>query len=232
MIKKIFIINLCLIQSLFAYSSLSETKQINLNAHINITTNSSFEFTIYYRNFECYKCSLIKIYDNIDKFSNYSTELDTFYPGYYLFIQNNANNQFYCDNLSNKVFIFNEQSEYLLKISNISNNLLCSIITLNDAGSIYLSIYIAIGIFVGAALFYISFKYLYKIYNKRNIANELDVPLTSSYLIEEPSLNSNPIVAQQEKKRMKSVDVFRGFSLVIVIFANYGAGGYSSLGYT
>jgi len=30
---------------------------------------------------------------------------------------------------------------------------------------------------------------------------------------------------------MKSVDVFRGFSLVIVIFANYGAGGYSSLGF-
>lgn len=208
-----------------------------LLAKLNITSTSEFKLRISYRNYECYKCELILLYDN---FSNGSVlhKVNTFYPSYYIVIANSITGENYCQNLSSKPFQFGEKGYYLLSIRNESRNVICSMTSLKEVDLLYEPVYIATGVFVGAALLYIIAKYLYKNvylkkYSNTTIVNsDLGVPLQfngSTYLIEDPSLNSSATIVKSEKTRMKSVDVFRGYSLAVVIFANYGAGGYSSL---
>ena len=225
---------LTLIQIIQCFSD-NKQDEINLNALLNIITSSPLSLTVYYRNYECNKCRLTSLYTNLKPQDNVTVQIKTFYPTYYIYVANSETGGFYCDEFSSQPFQFGESGAYLLRIQNSSSSLNCSIETVVKVDILYEPVYIAIGVFGGAALLYIIAKYLYKKKRSRDVNSDLGVPIqlnASTYLIDEPSLNSNlnsygkPM---NEKTRMKSVDVFRGFSLAIVIFANYGAGGYSSL---
>lgn len=214
-------------------SAANSLQEQSLDAVLNVSTNSLTDLSITFRNYECNRCNLITLIDKLSN-ENRTTTIDTFYPSYYLFIQNSATGELYCEDLSNSVFQFGEKGAYLLTITNNSNIFQCKIDSLVHVGALYQPVYIASGVFIAAALIYIIAKYLYtRKYNKNMVNADFGVPLqfnSSTYLIDDPSLNSNvAIISAKEKNRTKSVDVFRGFSLAIVIFANYGAGGYSSL---
>jgi len=92
---------------------------------------------------------------------------------------------------------------------------------------------------IASALFYIFLKKIYKKHilssyaTAGNLNSDLGIPQVSSstYLIEEDKQQNEQVDKSESKNknRMKSIDVFRGFCLCIMIFVNYGAGGYSFL---
>jgi hypothetical protein len=112
-------------------------------------------------------------------------------------------------------------------------------------------LFIAVGILVGTGLFHTLLKFAYKRYllsredtrsDLLKDLGDLPQPSTSTYtLTEEDVPNFNQLQQQQlveevkalgrlkKISRMKSVDVLRGVCLAIMIFVNYGAGGYSLL---
>jgi heparan-alpha-glucosaminide N-acetyltransferase len=103
---------------------------------------------------------------------------------------------------------------------------------------LYTSIYIAIGVFSGFGLLYALCKYLYRKYYhilsvryaNRNIINSDFGTISTSTSSTANLLNGTDASRSKVKSgRMKSVDAFRGLCLAIMIFANYGAGGYSIL---
>ena len=117
--------------------------------------------------------------------------------------------------------------------------MVCSISVLEKAESIYVPIWCWTGGLIATALLYIFLKNVYNKYflssytTDSNLNSDLGIPQVSSstYLIEEEKQQAEKSAKSKSKKigRMKSVDVFRGFCLCIMIFVNYGAGGYSFL---
>ena len=235
-----------MLSKVFAYFTLiqvircltvNEQDRINLNASLNIITSSPLTLTIYYRNFECNKCKLTVLYSNLNmQDNNVTVQIQTYYPSYYMYVVDSKSEEFHCGELSSQPIQFGESGAYLLRISNSSSSsLTCSIETVLQVDPLYEPVYIAIGVFGGAAFLYVLAKYLYRKKRSRDVNSDLGVPIqvnASTYMLDEPDLNTNLNSNGKQmnaKSRMKSVDVFRGFSLAIVIFANYGAGGYSGL---
>jgi len=118
-----------------------------------------------------------------------------------------------------------------------STVVVCSITVLEQAESIYVPIWCWTGSLIIVALVYV---FLKNVYNKHylssyatesNLNNDLGIPQVSSstYLIEEEKQQAEKSAKTKKTGRMKSVDVLRGFCLCIMIFVNYGAGGYSFL---
>lgn len=113
----------------------------------------------------------------------------------------------------------------------------CSLTTIEEPVLVYLPIWIWIGALAGAAMVYVLGKFIYKKYYLANYAmqsnlnSDLGNPQVSSstYLIETEKQDVQNDKKKKKNSRMKSVDVFRGFCLWIMIFVNYGAGGYSLL---
>ena len=106
--------------------------------------------------------------------------------------------------------------------------------------AILLPIWIWAGSLTGVGLLYALVKHIYTKHYLANYTTDSNlnsdlgiIPQVSSstYLIEEEKQQAEQNAKSKVKKtaRMKSVDVFRGFCLCIMIFVNYGAGGYSFL---
>ena len=134
--------------------------------------------------------------------------------------------------------------------------MVCSFTTLEEPKSIYVPLFIAVGILAGTGLFHALLKFAYRRYllsredtrsDLLKDLGDLPQPSASTYtLTEEDVPNFNQLQQQQQQRqqlveevkalgrlkkisRMKSVDVLRGVCLAIMIFVNYGAGGYSLL---
>ena len=209
------------------------------NAVLNIQTNTSNILVISSMNVDCHNCKHIQL-AQFNNLKNLSLTFTTFRPSYYFFIQDRHSSKGYCHDYFAVPFQFGECGTYTLQIlEKLNGTFECSISVVIEPESIYVPIYIAIGVFVGASLIYIVLKKLYKKYyhvfsaqnaNRSIIDSDfgtlLDNGASTNSVEQEASSRSSVKV---KSGRMKSVDAFRGLCLCIMIFANYGAGGYSFL---
>lgn len=209
------------------------------DALLQINTTYTKSLIISIRNQECYECKLIEI-AQINNLQNYTIRINTFYPYYFLYINTRQSSDYVCNDLFADAYYFGENGSYYLEISSKNDSSFeCKMNILTEPEPLYTPIYIAIGVFTGFGLLYALCKYLYKKYYhvlsvryaNRNIINSDFGTISASTSSTANLLNGNTEASRSKVKsgRMKSVDAFRGLCLAIMIFANYGAGGYSIL---
>ncbi|XP_046571349.1 heparan-alpha-glucosaminide N-acetyltransferase-like isoform X1 [Haliotis rubra] len=139
----------------------------------------------------------------------------------------------------NLTMMFLEYGDYAVYMKSTENNeqATCSkVIIMNDPSDSNIPIYVALGIGVFLALFWILMKYLYRrgilhriIYFwstegmmvHRYSTQDLGTP-TNINAGDDPNKDDK----KEKKERLKSLDTFRGMSLVVMNFVNYGGGGY------
>lgn len=207
------------------------------DALLIVTTNSNSNLLVNSINIECYKCKHTDL-GVVNQNQNLSIRINTDYPSYYLNVINLKNNQFVCRDF---LFDFGENGTYLLTVVNSTTGSECSIATIVEPDSLYLPLIVSASVLIGVGMFYALAKFLFKKYRLNSYAHnsalnsDLGTPImaaSSTYLID-PSdqqfLSSTSRILSKNKNRMKSIDVLRGLSLAIMIFANYGSGGYSFL---
>ncbi|XP_061196047.1 heparan-alpha-glucosaminide N-acetyltransferase-like isoform X2 [Saccostrea echinata] len=101
----------------------------------------------------------------------------------------------------------------------------------------YIPIYVAIGCFAGVAIIIAIGKFLYK--KRWYCLNRLFLTTGNESLINPGAYTSEDLGVMQttinpadeqdnrpKKERLKSLDTFRGISIIVMIFVNYGGGGY------
>ncbi|KAM7394189.1 hypothetical protein PAMP_021002 [Pampus punctatissimus] len=135
-------------------------------------------------------------------------------------------------------FHFGEQGNYSLWVKNLNDSSVvnCSIVTDADPVNSYIPILVAFLIFAGLALVSaigriilgldvvkgILFRISGSMETERLINSELGSPGRTVAVVTDNILPPSP----SPSKRLRSLDTFRGISLVIMVFVNYGGGRY------
>ncbi|XP_059194489.1 heparan-alpha-glucosaminide N-acetyltransferase isoform X2 [Centropristis striata] len=135
-------------------------------------------------------------------------------------------------------FHFGEHGNYSLWVKNLNNSSMvnCSIVTDADPGNSYIPILVAFLIFAGLAVASaigttilgldvvraVLFRISGSMETERLINSELGSPGRPVSLAADNILPPPP----SPSKRLRSLDTFRGISLVIMVFVNYGGGRY------
>ena len=197
----------------------------------------------------CYHCSDLPLLTNITQnnvVSNKSVALDSRYPFHIVFKIVTTLNQ----NLThNCTFHFNENATYTLSLiaNNVSDPFQKSYKCLLHEGNLiytknknnnnkkidkegistYLPILIAVCVYAGIAIAYVIACYFYRIYKARQqaviIEQSDDKP---NRLLQNQKQEVEQEIKNKNKNRIRSIDAFRGLSITIMIFVNYGGGGY------
>lgn len=215
------------------------------DALLNIITNSEKILILNYKNKECYKCKYAEL-GQIKKSDNISIRLSTYYPSYEFQVFNRLTNEPYCQDTLSKAFHFGENGTYSLEIMNTNESRIeCNFRTIQQAQNIYLPLIIAASSLLALAFLYAFLKFAYKKYysrlsssyaNSRIVNTDFGTPIitqdssvssSANYLLNEQ--DSLRLRQNRQSTRIKSVDVLRGICLSIMIFVNFGAGGYSFL---
>jgi heparan-alpha-glucosaminide N-acetyltransferase len=234
----------------------SETYQQSL---LYIQTNADRLTLLSIQNKECYKCKPIDLLQ-FNRFSkNVSIQIDTYYPNYYIYLYDRTTNKNYCAGqfLNGNGFRFGENASYLLDIQFDAelSDYGCEIKVLEKGVEIYEPLIIYFSCVLGIGVLYTLARlgyYKFCSRSTRNISNssivnsEFGASIPNS--ISQQDLLAEVAASQQtlstttttaittttnsSSNRMKSVDVFRGVCLAIMMFANFGAGGYSFLDHT
>jgi hypothetical protein len=200
-----------------------------LNALLQFYTNSTQNLIVSTRNTLCYDCKKVERIE-ISYFENSSIQMDTFFPSYYIYIRKRLTGESICAQYLKEPFTFDENGTYLLSIFYTNATYQCSMQQINAGINVYKPLIVAASILIGSGLIYATCKFVYKriFVASRNpnlsiVNSELGIA-SSTYLLETDNNASTAV-----SKRMKSVDVLRGLCLAIMIFANYGSGGYGFL---
>ncbi|KAM7419151.1 hypothetical protein PAMA_016327 [Pampus argenteus] len=135
-------------------------------------------------------------------------------------------------------FHFGEQGNYSLWVKNLNDSSVvnCSIVTDADPVNSYIPILVAFLIFAGLALVSaigriilgldvvkgILFRISGSMETERLINSELGSPGRTVAVVTDNILPPSP----SPSKRLRSLDTFRGISLVVMVFVNYGGGRY------
>ncbi|KAH3873028.1 heparan-alpha-glucosaminide N-acetyltransferase-like [Dreissena polymorpha] len=178
---------------------------------------------------ECHKCALQNI-SYITEDNNCSVAVDTRWPMKMAVVGMGAPTDGNCS-VDRLTFLFKESGVYILYVTQKGGNITCQPPVLdNDPGDNCVAIYAAFGIFAALAIIWLSIKK-----GRRACLNMLSnispstVNIVDSEIVAENDLGL-PSTEEQERKpkkeRLKSLDTFRGFSLVIMMFVNYGGANY------
>ncbi|XP_045168757.2 heparan-alpha-glucosaminide N-acetyltransferase-like isoform X2 [Mercenaria mercenaria] len=206
-----------------------------------MTFNSSvtFDIHIYTHNHECWKCELIYL-DTIPGTSTKTIVLNTTY-GTDIELRRDIVGQNLQSKLCGFTEKFRENGDYWL-FYNQSNydSASCDFSLANDPMIAEMPIlYVGIGVVV-LWIIVKAISYCYKIRVRDESIYELDhthderrdrknPPATNDIAMTvttESSTKEEPINTHKKSQRLHSLDTFRGLSLVIMIFVNYGGGGY------
>ncbi|KAK3785913.1 hypothetical protein RRG08_033021 [Elysia crispata] len=130
---------------------------------------------------------------------------------------------------------FLEGGEYKIYIDSVQDeDIKCNLVTMTNPPDPNISIYVAIGIFIFLAILWACGKYLYKkgyihlflcFWSTESMMADLGSP-TNINPVDDGTPSSESIAPPPTKERLKSLDTFRGISIVIMIFVNYGGGNY------
>uniref|UniRef100_T1ITK5 Uncharacterized protein n=1 Tax=Strigamia maritima TaxID=126957 RepID=T1ITK5_STRMM len=191
-------------------------------AYLTIYSEKNEILEFWAQSTECYKCPLTFVKE-IHRHKNTSLLMNTVYPT--IFEVRNAQ--------CNKTHHFIEKNNYNL---DITDNGHC---TLNfvEENDIYLPILWCALAYLLLGIVWFSAKFTYKQISSNDddaqilIASDLgsvedEIPpahhVTGS--VESTTTSLNPV--NRNRSRLKSLDTFRGFSLILMIFVNYGGGQY------
>lgn len=167
---------------------------------------------------ECYGCELQDASHIPADNSNCSVILDTRWP-VYMAVTNKSNVDVFDESCSESMYRFKENGNYLLSVVERNSKVLCKgPYLMNDPNDSNIAFYATVGILVAVALVWIIVVKL--------VAGTNSVP--------EDDYNENTLGPQRnfvepdskKKERLKSLDTFRGISLVIMMFVNYGGANY------
>ena len=181
--------------------------------------NTSLNLTIKYKYKECIDCDL-KVFTILTIENNYTHEaiIKSYYSYIFQIVSSDGLNS--CGDV--RVNNIKEFGEYNLNIEPAKNASKCEWITINvrNFDSTYY-LYIALVIVIFLLLGYNLTLYLYRRYKEPKTVS-IDIELTDK-------TNEQVDSSKSVKKRLESLDTFRGISLFIMIFVNYGSGGYKFL---
>ncbi|ELT89271.1 hypothetical protein CAPTEDRAFT_227545 [Capitella teleta] len=178
----------------------------------------------------CYKSYLTPIPGN----ENCSIRLDTKFPIKLQVVDESG------QLLWKKHVHLSEHGEYALFLyPNASDVLTFNFVVLHVSGDVFIPIYVALGFFAAVSLLWIALRFLYRNeYHRRIISllvkeeqllEDLGDPEESDPEMQTESATDDAettAVNKTHKERLRSLDAFRGMSLTIMIFVNYGGGGY------
>ncbi|XP_049575666.1 heparan-alpha-glucosaminide N-acetyltransferase isoform X1 [Syngnathus scovelli] len=134
-------------------------------------------------------------------------------------------------------FHFGEQGNYSLWVKNINNTAVnCSIVTNTIPVNSYIPILVAFLVFAGLGLLYVLGRAIFAHDLVRGIVFRIGGTMETERLINSELGSPGRIVTPMTDnilppspnpgKRLRSLDTFRGISLTIMVFVNYGGGRY------
>lgn len=206
-----------------------------------MTLNSSvtFDILIYVHNHECWKCDMI-YYDTVSAQTTKTIVLNTTY-GTDIELRRNIvgfHKEFVLCRLTSK---FKEHSDYWLFYNQSDyDSATCDFTLVNDPMVAEMPIlYVGIGIVV----LWIIVKVIAYFYKSRNRDDKYELQSRTPKLtppsqkVDDIAMNYNfadthleppeaPINTHNKRQRLHSLDTFRGLSLLLMLFVNYGGGGY------
>ncbi|XP_071953310.1 heparan-alpha-glucosaminide N-acetyltransferase-like [Antedon mediterranea] len=206
-------------------------------ADLQVISSVDSNLQVWGQTHECHNCELIMLKE-IHKSSHVQLKMDTRYRTKLVVVPDHA----YHLNTTNDCRFdthFTENSNYSLFVNvndmNNSQPIKCHLIDPKDIDLSYVPILVAIGIYVVLAILCllsnagIRRQLIYKICcclgTSRLVNNDLGAP-DGSLNEHSNSINPEAMAQQQRSKRLKSLDTFRGISIIVMIFVNYRGGEY------
>ncbi|GFR71913.1 heparan-alpha-glucosaminide N-acetyltransferase [Elysia marginata] len=129
---------------------------------------------------------------------------------------------------------FSEGGDYTIYIESVQDDITCKLVPMTNPPDPNIPIYVAIGILIFLAFLWNLGKYLYNqgyihrflcFWSTESMMADLGSP-TNINPVDDGTPSSESIAPPPVKERLKSLDTFRGISIVIMIFVNYGGGKY------
>ncbi|KAK7083927.1 hypothetical protein SK128_009657 [Halocaridina rubra] len=195
-------------------------------AYLRVTSNYPKELGFYTLNGDCYGCPL-EYRTNISAGKEYNLTMNTKHSWTLVLSDNFANfipvdEEVLCQASGVRM---GEFGVYDISLGEHSNS--CSFNTLKDPVFEYGALVIAAGVYAGIALLCALLSVAYKkgLVEKFTSCRRNSESQVTLQMSESTGTNSTP-VKPSAKPRLKSLDTFRGISIVIMIFVNYGAGQY------
>ncbi|XP_078348183.1 heparan-alpha-glucosaminide N-acetyltransferase-like isoform X1 [Oculina patagonica] len=177
----------------------------------------------------CHKCGLQLLWGNLS--GGYNITVETDFP--FTLAVNDSKGKIICHRQS---YSFGEHGLYSYKIHGLSENTACVIMEEHKPDNAYLSLLYAFLGVLGVAILWIVLLYLlrkYKLLVNWKLFHDTESLINAD--LGTPNFNG-PVDSAVEhdemqperpkKQRLKSLDTFRGIALTIMIFVNYGGGGY------
>ncbi|KAM8939872.1 heparan-alpha-glucosaminide N-acetyltransferase [Pelodytes ibericus] len=187
---------------------------------------------VYWRSDQCYKCSYQSLVNATRR--TVSAEVDTRH-GLTLQLNESSSNGELC----RIEYTFREHGNYSLWVKanhSDGNNVTCGIIINENPDSSYLPIFIAVIVYLGIIIFVSLGSYIFSLQAVQNWLCKKMNPVETDRLInsELGSPSRADLFGQESQQgawnssslRLRSLDTFRGIAIVIMVFVNYGGGGY------
>ncbi|KAI5087643.1 heparan-alpha-glucosaminide N-acetyltransferase isoform X1 [Silurus meridionalis] len=133
-------------------------------------------------------------------------------------------------------FHFGEQGNYSLWVKNLNDpeHMNCTIATINEPINSYLPLIIALVVCVAVYVLASLCSSVMRLNFMRTLVLRVGSSMDADRLINSDLGSPNRIVESTESislpttgRRLRSLDTFRGFALVVMVFVNYGGGRYS-----
>ncbi|XP_022105998.1 heparan-alpha-glucosaminide N-acetyltransferase-like [Acanthaster planci] len=207
-------------------------------AFLYVVNNAPTGIAVWGQSHECYQCKLLRL---VEVSGNTSllvpVYLDTWWKLTLAVTHANEDkvnaSTVLCNQLTEH---FGENGNYSLFInvnkSATDNSDVCLIFTNREPDNANIPIYVAMGIYAFLALMYSLFSFGYRngvlstFFNwcitEGVVNSDLGSPPSRQPITTNTSVNKDP----PKPRRLKSLDAFRGISIVIMIFVNHGGGGY------
>ncbi|KAM7430371.1 hypothetical protein ABFA07_018897 [Porites harrisoni] len=181
----------------------------------------------------CHKCPLQVLKSGIRSSLEFNTTVETNYP--FKLALNDSRGRMVC---SPKPHKFGEHGTYTYKIHSVGRNTNCVFITDKKPDNPFLPLLYALLVIFGVAIVWTVSFCIFRKYNlfinwrlfqdtESLINADLGSPNFIGSVDGRPPRDREEMQPEQPKKqRLKSLDTFRGIALTIMIFVNYGGGGY------
>ena len=216
------------------------------DAFLFINSTNTKRLTLSLRNTECVDCKFVDV-ANITSGRNISIRIDTTYPSFYFKIKKADTDEEFCEF---NVTTFTERGLYQMSIDNRT----CRFKTINETGFIYWPLVVSSLILASSAILYVLVRLIFKKICKAHYieitqtCTECDITVTennqetnestvNSHNNEETNVyrtvccvknnESNSNFMKYSKDRLRFIDTFRGICIAMMIFINYGGGGYA-----
>ncbi|XP_038061794.1 heparan-alpha-glucosaminide N-acetyltransferase-like [Patiria miniata] len=205
-------------------------------AFLYVVNNVPDNIAVWGQSKECYKCKLIKLAE-VSGNTTKLLYLDTWWELTLALTHSNLpvyNSSSICCKLLTKHF--GENSNYSLFVnenkSATDNSDVCVYSKNREPDNANIPIYVAIGVYALIAVVYgiLNFAYTNGVFNsvfnwcvtERVVNSDLGSPPSRQPVTNNASFSKDPT----KPRRLKSLDTFRGISIVVMIFVNHGGGGY------